>query len=268
MARRAGAGEVLGHAAAGPLNLAVLGGAVLAAIVLASWPIAALGGAAYTALVASDVSSAEFRRRVRGGRLARLARLTRWRPARLPDPESLTDPEVRAAAQRIAIARGSLDEVVKILPDRIGRNVTAALAAIDELDRHGAALARRADELSRYLAGTDAVAALREAESLAARATNTPDPDARASYEAAAHAAHERVTALSDIATARDRTLAHLTRIESAIKAVPSKLVRLRALDDQASDALTGEVGAELERMNIDLRAFEQTLESLVEVPS
>lgn len=265
MARRAGAGEVLGHAAAGPLNLAVLGGAVLAAIVLASWPIAALGGAAYTALVASDVSSAEFRRRVRGGRLARL---TRWRPARLPDPESLTDPDVRAAAQRIAIARGSLDEVVKIIPARIGRNVTAALAAIDELDRHGAAFALRADELSRYLAGTDAVAALREAESLAARATNTPDPDARASYEAAAHAAHERVTALSDILTARERTLAHLTRIESAIKAVPSKLVRLRALDDQASDALTGEVGAELERMNIDLRAFEQTLESLVEVPS
>lgn len=265
MARQAGPGKLLGHAAAGPLNLAVLGGAVIAAVVLASWPIAALGGAAYTALVASDVSSAEFRRRVLCGRLGRFAQLG---PARLPDPETLTDPEVRAAALRIAIARGSLDQVVKTLPAQIGRNVTAALAAIDELERHGAALALRTDELSRYLAGTDAEAARREAESLAARATNTPDPSARASYEAAAHAAHERVTALSDIATARDRAFAHLTRIESAIKAVPTKLVRLRALDDQASDALTGDVGAELERMNIDLRAFEQTLESLVEVPS
>ena len=72
--------------------------------------------------------------------------------------------------------------------------------------------------------------------------------------------------ALTDIAAARDRTLAHLARIESAIKAVPSKLVRLRALDDQASDALTGDVGAELERMNVDLRAFEDTLASIVEV--
>jgi len=268
MARQAGAGKLLGHAAAGPLNLAVLGGAVIAAVVLASWPIAALGGAAYTALVASDVSSAEFRRRVRRGQATGLRQLTQIGPARLPAPETLTDPEVRAAAQRIATARGSLDQVVKTLPARIGRNVTATLAAIDELEGHGAALALRADELSRYLAGTDAVAALREAESLAARATNTPDPRARASYEAAAHAAHERVTALADIATARDRAFAHLTRIESAIKAVPSKLVRLRALDDQASDALTGDVGAELERMNIDLRAFEQTLESLVEVPS
>ena len=51
-----------------------------------------------------------------------------------------------------------------------------------------------------------------------------------------------------------------------AIKAMPTKLVRLRALDDQASDALTGDVGAELERMNVDLRAFEDTLESIVEV--
>ena len=241
-----GAGKVFGHAAAGPLNLAVLGGAVIAAVVLASWPIAALGGAAYTALVASDVSSAEFRRRVQLGQATRPRLVTQRRPA----PETLTDPEVRAAAQRIAIARDSLDQVVKTLPARIGRNVTAALAAIDELERHGAALALRADELSRYLAGADAVAARHEAESLTARATNTPDPSARASYEAAAHAAHERVTALSDIATARDRAVAHLSRIESAIKAVPTKLVRLRALDDQASDALTGDVGVELERQS------------------
>ena len=257
MSKRSGVGKVMGRAARGPLNLSVLGGAVLGAFALASWPIAALGGAAYAALVASDVSSAEFRRRVLSGRV---------KPARLPSPEALTDPEVRAAVERIMTARSSLDQVVKTLPPRIGRNITTALAAIDELEGHGAALARRADELARYLAGTDAVAALREAEALAARARHTPDPDARASYEAAADAAHERVTALHDIATARERTLAHLARIESAIKGVPSKLVRLRALDDQASDALTGDVGAELERMNIDVRAFEQTLESLVEV--
>jgi hypothetical protein len=257
MSKRKGVGKVFGRAAAGPLNLSILGGAVIGAVALASWPIAALGGAAYAALVASDISSAEFRKRVLLGRA---------RPAALPDPRTLTDPEVRAAVERIAVARGGLDKVVKATPERIQRNVTAALAAIDELQGHGAALATRADELSRYLAGIDAAAARREADSLTARAGNTADPNARASYEAAASAAHERVTALDDIVTARERALAHLARIESAIKAVPTKLVRLRALDDQASDALTGDVGAELERMNIDLRAFEQTLESLVEV--
>jgi hypothetical protein len=257
MSKRKGVGKVFGRAAAGPLNLSILGGAVIGAVALASWPIAALGGAAYAALVASDISSAEFRKRVLFGRA---------RPAALPDPRTLTDPEVRAAVERIAIARGGLDKVVKATPERIQRNVTAALAAIDELQGHGAALAVRADELSRYLAGIDAAAALHEATSLTARAGHTPDPSARASYEAAAGAAHERVAALNDIVTARERALAHLARIESAIKAVPTKLVRLRALDDQASDALTGDVGAELERMNIDLRAFEQTLESIVEV--
>jgi len=257
MTKRKGVGKVFGRAAAGPLNLSILGGAVIGAVALASWPIAALGGAAYAALVASDISSAEFRKRVLFGRA---------RPTALPDPRTLTDPEVRAAVERIAIARTGLDKVVKATPERIQRNVTAALAAIDELQGHGAALAVRADELSRYLAGIDGVAAQREAESLAARASHTLDPGARGSYESAANAAHERVAALRDIGTARERALAHLARIESAIKAVPTKLVRLRALDDQASDALTGDVGAELERMNIDLRAFEQTLESIVEV--
>lgn len=259
MAKRTGVGKVFGRAVAGPLNLSILGGAVIGAVALASWPIAALGGAAYAALVASDVSSAEFRKRVLFGRA---------RPAALPDPRTLGDSEVRAAVERIAIARAEVDQVVKATPQRIQRNVTAALAAIDELQGHGAALALRADAVSRYLGTVDRAAAQREAEALTARASNTPDPGARQSYEAAAHAAAERVTALGDIATARERTLAHLARIESAIKAMPTKLVRLRALDDQASDALTGDVGAELERMNIDLRAFEQTLESLVEVSS
>ena len=257
MAKRSGVGKVFGRAATGPLNLGVLGGAVIGAVALASWPIAALGGAAYAALVASDVSSAEFRRRVLFGRS---------KPSALPDPKTLTDAEVRAAVERIATARGALTKVVKSIPERIQRNVGTALAAIDELHGHAAVLAVRADALARYLAGVDPAAAQREADALTARARNTADADARASYEAAAGAANDRVTALRDIATARERSLAHLARIESAIKALPAKLVRLRALDEQASDALTGDVGAELQRMNIDLRAFEQTLEGIAEV--
>jgi hypothetical protein len=257
MTERKGVGKVLGRAAAGKLNLAVLGGAVIGAAALASWPIAALGGAAYLALVAADVSNAEFRRRVLTGRSA---------PARLPSPGAIRDPEVRAAVARITAARSEVDRTVKATPANVQRHVTAALRSIDELEAHLAQLAVRADELSRYLTSTDPAAARRDAEALAAKAAHTADPVARASYEAAATAGHERVAALTDIAAARERTLAHLARIESAIKALPSKLVRLRTLDDQASDALTGDVGAELERMNTDLRAFEDTLAALAEV--
>src|SRR5262245_41755371 len=141
-----GVGKVLVRAARGPLNLSVLGGAVIGAVALASWPIAALGGAAYAALVASDVSSTDFRNRVLFGR---------GRLARLPKPETVRDPEVRAAVERIAAARADVDKAVKATPQRVQRNVRTTLAAIDELEAHGAALATRADELSHYLATTD-----------------------------------------------------------------------------------------------------------------
>jgi hypothetical protein len=256
MARR-GVGKVLGRAATGPLNLSILGGAVLGAVALASWPIAALGGAAYVAMIAADVSNADFRRRVLFGRA---------RPAKLPAPGALGDPEVRAVVERIAAVRNEIDRAVETIPGRMQRSIADTLGAIRELEGHVAQLALRADALTRYLATADIAAARRDAEAFAARADHTADPAARASYQAAATAGRERVTALTDIATAHERTLAHLAQIESAIKAVPSKLVRLRTLDDQASDALTGEVGAELERMNIDVRAFEHTLEAIVEV--
>lgn len=256
MTARKGVGKVLGRAAAGPLNLAVIGGAVIGAIALASWPIAALGGAAYLALVAADVSNAEFRRRVLTGRTA----------PKLPSPGELRDPEVRAALERITAARREVARAVEATPAHVQRHVVAAIRSIDELEAHAAQLAARADTLSRYLASTDAIAARRDAEALAAKAAQTTDPAARASYEAAAAECHERVAALTDIAAARERTLAHLARIESAIKALPSKLVRLRTLDDQASDALTGDVGAELERVNTDLRAFEDALAAIAEV--
>jgi len=257
MTPRKGVGKVLGRAAAGPLGLAVLGGAVIGAIALASWPLAALGGAAYLALVAADVSSPEFRRRVLRGRAA---------PPRLPAPGAIRDPEVRAAVERLTAARREVDRAVKAMPPGVRHHATAALRSTEELEVHMAQLAGRADSLSSYLTGTDPAAARRDAEALAARAARTTDPVARASYEAAATESRERVAALADITAARDRTLAHLARIESAIQALPSKLVRLRTLDDQASDALTGDVGDELERMNTDLRAFEATLVAIAEV--
>jgi hypothetical protein len=257
MAARKGVGKVIGRAAAGPLNLSVLGGAVLGAVALASWPIAAIGGAAYAALIASDVSSADFRRRVLLGK----------QPSRkLPRPDALRDPAVVAAVAKIAAARAEVDQVVRATPERVQRVIGGALASIEELEGHGARLALRADEVSRYLETVDIAEIEREAGELAGRAARASDPGARDGYRAAADAARERLKALQDIGVARERTLAHLARIAATLAGVPAKLVRLRALDDQASDALSGDVGAELDRMNVDLRAFEETLEALVEV--
>lgn len=255
--KRTGVGRVFGRAALGPLNLAVLGGAALGTLVI-GWPLAALGGAAYVALVAADISSPDFRKRV-----LRLAPPT-W-------PTTFHDAEVRSAVARIVAARAALDDVVRATPARVQRNIASALATVDELERHGAALAIRGDALARYLTGVDRAAARRDADALAARAKDTRDATARARYEAAAQTAAERVAAIDDIAVAHDRVLAHLAELEAALAALPAKLVRLRALDDQVSDALLADAGSdlggELARINGDLGAFEHTLADLVEVP-
>jgi F0F1-type ATP synthase membrane subunit b/b' len=257
MAERKGVGKVLGRAVAGPLNLSVLGGAVLGAVALASWPIAAIGGAAYAALVASDVSSVDFRRRVLFGK----------QPARkLPRPGSLRDLAAAGMVEKIAAARAEIDKVVRATPERLQRMIGGATASIEELLGHGAMLAVRVDEISRYLETVSVAEIEREVQELTTHAARTADPGARAGYEAAAAAGRERLKAVQDIVGARERTFAHLARIAATLAGVPAKLVRLRALDDQASDELTGDVGAELDRMNVDLRAFEETLEALVEV--
>lgn len=257
MAKRSGVGKVMGRAAAGPLNLSVLGGSVIGAIALMSWPIAAIGGVAYAALVASDISSPDFRRRILSGRSA---------PPKLPKPATLQDPAVRAAVEAILAARQEIDAVVKATPDRVQRNVRTAIAALDELEGHGAALAARAEEVAAYLRTVDPDEVAAEVEQHTKRARAATDPGVKKDYELAANAGEERRRAIADIAVAQERTLANLAKIASTFKSIPSKLVRLRALDDQASDALTGDVGSELERMNVDLRSFEETLQTIVEV--
>ena len=60
--------------------------------------------------------------------------------------------------------------------------------------------------------------------------------------------------------------MANLSRIVATMEGLPPKIVRLRALDDQAVDKLSGTINEELENINGDLAAFEETLKSLTEV--
>jgi hypothetical protein len=250
-------GKVIGQAASAPLNLAVLGGAVVVAAALASWPVVALGGLAYAALIAADLRNPEFRAR---------ALLARPEPARMPELDQIQDIVLRHTAERIVDARAEIDHVLASIPRSVKRHVTSALASLDQLERQAALLVQRADALHRYLATADAHKRRGEADALTTRAQATADPTARASYQAAADAALRAVAALHDIALARARAQAQLERIAVTIKALPTQLVRLRALDDQASDTLSGDVSAELDRMTLELQTFEQSLESITEV--
>jgi hypothetical protein len=252
--KRKGVGKVVGKSATSPLNLSVFG----AAVALMSWPIAALGGVAYAALVVSDLSNPEFRRRAlrRGGQVA------------LPRPKDLEDAELRELVTKIEVAREDIATTLAETPERVRKNLSTTIDSLEELQGHAAVLVTRARDLGTYLDRVDLQQAKQEASDLNQRAAASVEANTSQEYRLAATVAGERVTALADIETGRQRILANVTRILATLRGVPPKIVRMRALDDRASDSLTGDFDRELSRMNTDLRAFEQTLESLVEVPT
>lgn len=253
--KRTGVGKVVTRSATSPLNLSVVGAAAVGAVALMSWPIAALGGVAYAALVASDVANPEFRRKTlkRGGGVA------------LPKLKDLEDVELRELVRQIVAASEELATTIDETPQRVRKNLTTTIDSLEELQSHAAVLVARAKDLGAYLDRVDRAAAKQEAGDLQRRAASSTDPGESREYQLAATAAGERVTALADIEKARARIFANLTRIIATLRGVPPKIVRMRALDDRASDQITGDFDRELGRMNTDLRAFEQTLEALVE---
>ena len=81
-----------------------------------------------------------------------------------------------------------------------------------------------------------------------------------------AAAERSKFAALVDIDTARERVLANLSRIAATMESLPAKVVRLRALDAQATESMYGDLNEELGRMNGEIGAFEETLKTFHEV--
>ena len=74
-----------------------------------------------------------------------------------------------------------------------------------------------------------------------------------------------QLVSLEELGAARDRVLASLARILTTLEGIPTQIVKLRALDAQAVDDFSGDVGEQLDRINVEMGAFEETLETLVE---
>ncbi len=68
---------------------------------------------------------------------------------------------------------------------------------------------------------------------------------------------------MADLVAAKERIGASLLSIAATMEALPGKIVRMRALDAQAMDQLTGDVKDELDRMNVEIQSFEETLTTL-----
>src|SRR6185436_17845915 len=127
-------------------------------------------------------------------------------------------------------------------------------------EERAGSLARRAEDIARYLATVDPRVVQQDVQQLAVRIESTRDVEARAQYEAARKAREEHYTVLIELGNAKERVSATLLSIAATMEALPAKVVRMRALDAQAMDELSGSVKHELEQMNGEIRSLEETL--------
>jgi len=105
-----------------------------------------------------------------------------------------------------------------------------------------------------------------DVEDLKKRAARVSDPEARAQYEAARASREEHLSVLADLGNAKERIVASLLSIASSLESLPAKIIRMRALDADAMDKLTGDVNEELAGLNGEIKTFEETLKTLGEV--
>lgn len=247
-------GKVLGRSVTNTVNLVVAGSAAVGAAALHSIPLLAIGGVAYAALVAWDLASPAFWKKS-------MAR----EPEALPDPEKALDPAVGELIRGLVSGQEKLGEVLAETPEEVKAHLGAVMVSMAEMQDGAGRLIKRAEDLTRYLATTNPETVQREIQKLAEKVNASKDASARAQYANARAQREEQLRALSDIDAARERLMANLTRMVATLEALPPKVVRMRALDAQAMDALSGTMNDELERINGDIKAFEETLKSLGE---
>lgn len=240
-------------AATRPTSLLVLGGSVAAGLALHITALPALGALAYAALFTWEAVSAGDRPK---------ARTT----FALPDPGTMRDPSVRYAVTHLQRARTELDQVLADTPADIVGGVREALVRIDELWTHSGTLIEQAERLYTYLSTQPRAEVEAEIKRLGERIADTRDPQAQAEYERARATRAGQLETLSRIEGARDRALAHLAGIQAVVEGLGPKVVHMRALDAEEQRTISLDVSRELERTNDDVRAFESSLQGLLEL--
>src|SRR5262249_9124166 len=152
--KRPGFRKVIAKAASTWTSLGVAGTALVAAAALGSWPILAIGGAAYAALVGWDLAHPDFWKKA--------LREAAPAGAELPGTDHIADPELADSVRRVLRARSELGEVLAETPDDIKQNLAGAIVQIAELEKHVAALVGRGIDLGKYLAGVDRASLIAE----------------------------------------------------------------------------------------------------------
>jgi len=251
---REGLGKVLTSASTETINLVVAGSAAVGAAALSSWAVAAVGGLAYAALVAWDLASPKYWKKV-------LAR--KPPPVSLPPASGFQQPEVRQAIEALQAARAQLDGTLEGAPESVQRYIGISLVSLRELEQRAGSLARHCEDMLRYLAGADAEKVRGAIGRLDQQIASARDAEAKAQLQQAKAAREDQLKTLGDIASASERAMANLSRIVATFEGLPAKVIRMQALDTQAVDAMSVDLNHELDRMNGEIRAFEEVMAEL-----
>jgi hypothetical protein len=237
-----------------PINLGVAAGAATLAFGLGSIAIGALGALAYAAMVAYDALTPSA---------SKPAKLT---SASLPDPKTITDPDTRAAVERILESKADLEKVLDETPPDVIANLSTTLASLHELETYAARLVERGEDLTRHLKGVDLGDLVAEVKQAAARAEAASDPDAKKTFEEAKATRMDEIRTLRELRTAKERIDANLMRVVAVLGALPTKVVHMRALDAQAMDRISGDMNTELAAVGDELKTSEAVIKQLGEV--
>jgi len=242
----------LARAASGPINLAVAAAGALGAAALNSWPVLALGGAAYAALVAWDLATPDFWKKLQARDVLP--------PTALPEPSTVEDPEARSALVELWVAHRELERVLEDTSPQVTGYVSTMLGSLRQLETHAKALVERSDVLSRYLGNVSVSTVQTALDRTRGAAATAQDPEARSQLLGAQKSREEQLAALGDIQEARQRILANLSKLVATLQALPPKVLRMQVLDTAAIDAMSGDVNRELDTLSAEVSAFEETL--------
>jgi hypothetical protein len=242
----------VGRALVNPVGLGVVAGAATVAIALANPIVGAIGGGAYVVSVLIDA--------IRRGRKKSKRKLL----FSGIDPDAITDPDMKAAVLKIIAARERLQKVIDETPPDVLLQLQQTMASLDEMQSYAASLIERSESTAKYLASVNLPALVQEVKTLAQRAAAAKDQQARASFDEAKNARMDEIRSLKDLRANKERVEANLMRVVAVLGALPTKIVRLRALDAQAMEQLSGDLTHDLTAMGEELKTSEKVIREMV----
>ena len=224
--------EVFGHgvirAATRAVNLCFAGVLATSSVILQSWPMFGVSVAGYATLVAWDLSRVGFWKRV--------LHEARTRPPALPDPDAFADTGARHFLNRLHHARTELRRVLMQNSRAVPPRLLPQLETIPEVERRALALIERLEEISRYLADKNVRGLRNEVDRLQRASQTVENPRLSAELGRAHFAVAEELSALEEIAAAKDLLAAKLETYAGCLEMFPCEIVRLQVLEADLRD--------------------------------